>query len=98
MTDRRTTDPARSADAPSDIVLGLREHLFVVEAAVELEARSPPTPRTSSRAFEAGGKVLAFGNGGSAAMRSISPASSSAATASRGVRWRPSRSRPTRRS
>jgi len=71
MTQRRTTTPASTVapapSAPSDIVLGIREHLFVVEAAVELEPAIDAYATHLIRAFEAGGKVLAFGNGGSAA-------------------------------
>jgi D-sedoheptulose 7-phosphate isomerase len=67
MTQRRAAAPAPSIDAPSDIVLGIREHLFVVEAAVELEAAIEAYAAHLIGAFEAGGKVIAFGNGGSAA-------------------------------
>jgi D-sedoheptulose 7-phosphate isomerase len=71
MTQRRTGTPAPpvapASSAPSDIVLGIREHLFVVEAAVELEPAIDAYAAHLVRAFEAGGKVLAFGNGGSAA-------------------------------
>jgi D-sedoheptulose 7-phosphate isomerase len=67
MTERRTAAPGPPLDAPSDIVLGMREHLFVIEAAVELEGAIEAYAGHLIRAFETGGKVLAFGNGGSAA-------------------------------
>jgi D-sedoheptulose 7-phosphate isomerase len=67
MTQRRATVPAAPVDTPSDIILGIREHLFVVEAAVELEAAIDAYASHLIRAFERGGKILVFGNGGSAA-------------------------------
>jgi D-sedoheptulose 7-phosphate isomerase len=67
MTRRPARLPAAPTDTPSDIVLGIREHLFVVEAAVELEPAIDAYAARLIRAYEAGGKVLAFGNGGSAA-------------------------------
>jgi D-sedoheptulose 7-phosphate isomerase len=56
-----------AAGTTGDIAAGMREHLGVVEAALALEPAIEAYAELLIRSLAAGGKVLTFGNGGSAA-------------------------------
>ena len=71
--------PGRSADAPSDIVLGIREHCSSSRPPSSSRHRSPPTPRTSSARSRPAARSSRSATAGARPTRSTSPRSSSAA-------------------